>query len=585
MAFSSLVSAKTYEILGEFFASASDSTADSLPVVSAGTTLLSQSTYGTKFSPATGVLHSVSVLFEVYNVGIQQFRSGTGSSGGYSTFRATCAVGDAPLTFTMPPLASTPDDGGGTYHIDWSLPEGGAASPPGVVPVTTATETALVGAGTLPDVSPAVAVTADKSAGLPGGVVNTLGYQASVDFPSSISFTFTYSYLPHTMPSLSASESVLSGLAATFPPSPAGGFSPIEVPLYSLLSTPSTEHSAATVTSITGDQDFALFTFTPDGTTLSSGGGISLSVGCTATAPGNYTSSVEVLLTESPAPFPSTAYQHTLSFTVSATVEEVEEPPEPPTPLCPVTTAHPVPPANAKTLLQLVQEFCRRQGLPRPTVAVTANDDMIEQLIGLLNEVGEYITSRRNWTGVTFETVFPSIEGELQGALSVLAPHAFNRVLNETLHDRTDQEAIPGPVNPSDWQSRQASPATGPDHHYRIRGGQLLIHPAMPAGHCLAFEYVSSAICVDMTGATDVYKPSFTLDTDISLLDSTLLLSGLRWVWKKEKGFPYAEDFRLFEILLAQASGADGTKPTLSMDGDTRSVGPAILVSPGNWRL
>ena len=582
MAFSSSVSAKTYRILGSFSASASDSTADSLPVVSTEPTSFAQGTYGTKFSPATGVLHSVSVLFEVYNIGIQQFRSGTSGSGGDSAFRATCVVGDAPLTFTMPPLTSTPGDGGGTYSIDWLLPEGGAASPPGVVPVTTATETALVGAGTLPDVSPAAAVTADKSAGLPDGVVNTIGYRSSSDFPSSISFTFTYSYLPHAMPSLSASESVLSGLAVTFPPSPAGSFTPIEVPIYSLLSAPGAEHSAATVTSITGDQDFALFTFTPDAATLPSGGSISLSVGCVATTPGSYTSSVEILLTESPAPFPSTAYQHILSFTVSATVEEVEEPP---IPLCPVTTAHPVPPANAKTLLQLVQEFCRRQGLPRPTVAATANDDMIEQLIGLLNEVGEYITSRRNWTGVTFETVFPSIEGELQGALSVLAPHAFNRVLNETLHDRTDQEAIPGPVNPSDWQNRQASPATGPDHHYRIRGGQLLIHPAMPAGHCLAFEYVSSAICVDMTGATDVYKPSFTLDTDISLLDSTLLLSGLRWVWKKEKGFPYAEDFRLFEILLAQASGADGTKPTLSMDGDTRSVGPAILVSPGNWRL
>jgi hypothetical protein len=579
MAFSSSTSTKTYGILGPFAASASDSVADSLPVVSTQTTLFAQLAAGTKFSPATGVLHSVSVLFEVYNVGIQQSRSGAGSAGGYSTFRATCTVGDAPLTFTMPPLASAPEDGGGTYSIDWLLPEGGAASPSAVLLVTTASETALVGTGALPDVSPAVAVTADKNAGDPSGVVNTIGYQAIGDFPSSISFTFTYSYLPHTMPSLSASESVLSGLAVTFPPSPPGGFPPIEVPIYSLLSAPGTEHSAATVTSITGDQDFALFTFTPDDTTLSSGGSISLSVGCAATAPGNYTSSVEVLLTESPAPFPSTAYQHTLSFTVSATVED------PPTRLCPVTTAHPVPPANAKTLLQLVQEFCRRQGLPRPTVAATANDDMIEQLIGLLNEVGEYITSRRNWTGVTFETVFPSIEGELQGALSVLAPHAFNRVLNETLHDRTDQEAIPGPVNPSDWQSRQASPATGPDHHYRIRGGQLLIHPAMPAGHCLAFEYVSSAICVDMTGATDVYKPSFTLDTDISLLDSTLLLSGLRWIWKKEKGFPYAEDFRLFEILLAQASGADGTKPTLSMDGDTRSIGPAILVSPGNWRL
>ena len=39
------------------------------------------------------------------------------------------------------------------------------------------------------------------------------------------------------------------------------------------------------------------------------------------------------------------------------------------------------------TLLEIVQEFCRRQGLPVPSAVVSLGDDQLTQIVGLANEL------------------------------------------------------------------------------------------------------------------------------------------------------------------------------------------------------
>ena len=73
----------------------------------------------------------------------------------------------------------------------------------------------------------------------------------------------------------------------------------------------------------------------------------------------------------------------------------------------------------------------------------------------------------------------------------------------------------------------------------------------------MAFEYASEGAVQGNSTATPTAKAFFTRDDDTFLLNKTLLLLGLRWRWKEEKGLPYMESFRLYESAVAEAAGAD----------------------------
>lgn len=237
------------------------------------------------------------------------------------------------------------------------------------------------------------------------------------------------------------------------------------------------------------------------------------------------------------------------------------------------------------TLLSIVQEFCARTGLTPPTRVIGANDDLLTQLVGLANEICEDLVRRRQWTTLVTETVFNSVAGGDQGPMTTIAPNGFLKVINDTIYDRTRRLPVFGPRNAQEWQAIKALPMSGPFYQYRIRGGRLLIIPDMPAGHVMAFEYASKNCVQDNTTATPTGKAYFTRDDDTFLLDEALLIKGIRWRWKEEKGLPYSESFREYEAAVAEAAGGDGSKTALSMHEPYPAVRPGIFVPAGNWGI
>lgn len=238
---------------------------------------------------------------------------------------------------------------------------------------------------------------------------------------------------------------------------------------------------------------------------------------------------------------------------------------------------------STMTLLQVVSEFCRRTGLTVPTSIMESSDETVLQIAALANEILEDLAERHSWSTVTYSATFTSVAAESQGELTTLAPNAFLKIQNNTIWDRTTRLPIWGPLDPVQWQQLQALPNTGPLYRYRIQEGLLKIYPTMPAGHDMAFDYTSCGL-VQAT-ALGAIKEYFTVDTDTFLLPAKLLLQGLRWKWKQEKGLPYAENFRTYENSVAEASGSDGTKPVLNMAGGSSSIQPGIFVSAGSWNL
>ena len=235
------------------------------------------------------------------------------------------------------------------------------------------------------------------------------------------------------------------------------------------------------------------------------------------------------------------------------------------------------------SLLTVLQKFCVRTGLPSPVAAFGTDDAQTLQLIGLADEVLEDLC-QSDWQDLVREAVFTTVAGEDQGALTTLAPLGLLRIKGGTIFNRTLRLPLFGPLSDSRWQGLKALPTSGPFYKYRIRGGRLLFNPAGVAGHICAFEYISGNAVLHQDGSSGA---SFTSDSDtLAIADGEkLLLAGLRWKWRAEKGLDYAEELRRYEELRVSLLSADATKPVLSMDGGDDNLRPGIWVPGGNWNI
>lgn len=238
------------------------------------------------------------------------------------------------------------------------------------------------------------------------------------------------------------------------------------------------------------------------------------------------------------------------------------------------------------TLLQMTQEFCKRVGLTAPSVVATSTDETILQLQGLLNEVVEDVVERgESWPMLQKQATWTSVAADSQGAIDTLFPYGFQYVIWNTAWDHTLHRMLFGPKSAQMWQESIALPFTGPFYAYRIWQGNFYIQPQLAAGHSMYLEYASNYAVLDADGVT--YKRTFTKDGDKFLLDEGILYRGLRYLWKKEKGLPWAQDQSTYEGYLAQKIGTAGDKSPLSMEkGDVEAlIKPGIFVSSGNWPL
>jgi len=236
-------------------------------------------------------------------------------------------------------------------------------------------------------------------------------------------------------------------------------------------------------------------------------------------------------------------------------------------------------------LLNIVQRFANAVGVPSPSTAYANQATDVQQIIELVNQEGRSLSRRHNWQNLTFEATFTTVATESQGTLASIigGTQQLRAIVNNTIWNRSTQVPIWGPMTRQTWQAQKALGLTGPYSEYRIRGNTLLFNPAPTAGESCYFEYVSNCWCTDSTGAT--YRRNVANDADEFLLDDELMLAGLEWRWLRKKGLSYAEEFASYEVMVKDAMGNDGTKPTLHMDGGLEKRTPGIIVPIGSWNL
>ena len=288
-------------------------------------------------------------------------------------------------------------------------------------------------------------------------------------------------------------------------------------------------------------------------------------------------------------------------------------------------------------LLDIVQQVCLEVGIASPTQVATSTDPQILQLYALLNRFGrdlsrmylweeldkEYLvntqvlTSTGNITqGSAVVTNIPSTAGITSdwGASFVGAvpfsqivtvnsatqvtlnqpsaatgvgvainfarinyplPADWLRQIENTEWDRTNRWPLNGPKSPQEWQNFKSGIVyAGPRLRFRIQGGKLSINPPPSATSLLSMEYVSQNWVTAVDGVTT--KPKFTVDSDTTVFDESLMTEGLKLRWNKAKGFAYDE--KAYMDLLNMCQGQNKSAPTLSL----AQGGGSVLLSTFN---
>lgn len=110
--------------------------------------------------------------------------------------------------------------------------------------------------------------------------------------------------------------------------------------------------------------------------------------------------------------------------------------------------------------------------------------------------------------------------------------------------------------------------------HWILLGGKLQILPVLGNGLTVRFPYQSRMCIADGT------KSAFSADADVFDLSERVLIEGIVWKWRSNKGLDQPEDLPNFENALAEEIGRDKGARILKVTGRRGRI-DANLAYPG----
>jgi len=229
--------------------------------------------------------------------------------------------------------------------------------------------------------------------------------------------------------------------------------------------------------------------------------------------------------------------------------------------------------------LSIIQSVSARLGLPKPSIAFSSPDLQTMQLLELLNEEGQELANRANWTALNKQASFNTLATEAQGSITTIAP-GYSFIINDTIWNRDLRRPVFGPRTPQEWQQQLAFDINGPWSNFRIEEGVLRMFPVPVAGQQCVFEYASKN-WVSATGGTT--SATWTSDTDTALLDEQIMTLGLIWRFRCAKGLPYSEDQDKYEKRVLNAIARDGGRDSINLDDAKYDIFPGVVVPSGSW--
>lgn len=199
--------------------------------------------------------------------------------------------------------------------------------------------------------------------------------------------------------------------------------------------------------------------------------------------------------------------------------------------------------AGATSILGLIQQVCKRPlGIDPPDAVFASTDRTAQELAEVANAAVDMI-SRIQWRKLLQRATYTG-DGSTQD-FDLPSDYGF---MPDDQNVWSSTAQIPYlPVRSTDeWLAmdiRDFNPGT---NAWIIYGGQIHFTPALDNAEVASHYYQSTALVQPATGTA---KSTFTLDTDTFRISDELLKKAIIYLWKQDKGLPYAEFLNDYEIL------------------------------------
>jgi hypothetical protein len=193
-----------------------------------------------------------------------------------------------------------------------------------------------------------------------------------------------------------------------------------------------------------------------------------------------------------------------------------------------------------------------------------STDANILQLCSLLKRAGRGLLREYSWSHLKTVHTFSTGSGTASYAL----PTDFNRIIDGTVWNRTQDYPLSGPLSPQKWEELQALGSSIARQAFRIFGNLFYIYSTPSAIETIAYEY-QSRYWVDLGGGSTPDAETPTAAADTLHFDPDLLVADLKLRFTIAKGLDSTAVQAERDALFSAATGADGAAPVLDMAGAT----------------
>lgn len=192
-----------------------------------------------------------------------------------------------------------------------------------------------------------------------------------------------------------------------------------------------------------------------------------------------------------------------------------------------------------------------------------STDPNILQLCSLLTRSGRALVRAHPWQYLQVLTAgFSTVSSQPDYAL----PTPFNRIVDGSMWNRTQQQPVFGPLNAQQWQEAKARSSDVAQQYFRIAGDFFYIHPTPSAIESIAYEYISGWwVDTDGTSSPNADAPD---NKDATIFfDADLVVADLKLRFLRAKGFDSTAAQQDFDTHFSRVTGQDGAAPVIDLAG------------------
>ena len=233
------------------------------------------------------------------------------------------------------------------------------------------------------------------------------------------------------------------------------------------------------------------------------------------------------------------------------------------------------------TAKQIIDSILIRVGLGENTVPdpFSSPDLEIKEIINLLNDKIQSLTSEVEFTELKKIATFEVVEGKNVYPFSIIAP-SLKMFSPKTFVNMTNKNPLTL-LTDEEWLNMEMSETKTNGEYFMVFSSAIHLYPDFAPKTKIKFFYYSKYAVMDKDGNK---KESFTSVSDVSLLPAQILIWAVSAAWLKSKGFATAESAAEFTKLINRYLSMNKPGELVHLSGSPLSS-VKLNITPYNWEI